>query len=614
MILVLVRIPITLWVASSLCKDVLHSPKLDDSEMISLLGYALTGAVLLAILWAPVISRNLSNTLRSIINSETSLPPDTNHLVQRIRWLQRRGWHCPAMLFVFIERVRHPNRPQAAVLGLRSARPGSFLERRFAREVFKFSNIQNCLYAYRVLTERHGITPLHRYPEINLAISTLTREPRPEPAKYELKCVPARRLQNATWVLADARISRVTCPIRLQVSDQSTRFHTAGAAVNRPKPQLPNHELIRCIGSGSFGDVWLALNVIGTYRAVKVVYRRNFSNERPYEREFRGLQKFEPISRSHDGFVDILDVGLNSADGYFYYVMELADDVVSGNKINPESYEPMTLEKDIIKRECVPVQTCVSLGVSLSDALAHLHQHGLVHRDIKPSNVIFVNGIPKIADIGLVSQVEGTQTFAGGTSGYFPPNRGAGTVQADIYALGKVLYQLSTGQDRFEFPALPAQLGEMQDPDQFRELNQVILKACEDDPRKRYRNARELHADLVLLLARKSVRRIRAPEKRVAQLMQVCTAARAFCWSGVAAFFGESTAKATEIGGAPEPSSWKYAGGRRRFCWGSSVLYREALRLQRDMSLSEINHRMRIEAVPRGLATLHPVRLWFPRP
>ena len=48
--------------------------------------------------------------------------------------------------------------------------------------------------------------------------------------------------------------------------------------------------------------------------------------EAHFEREFKGLQKFEPISRSHDGFVDILQLGRNDPAGYFYYVMELADD------------------------------------------------------------------------------------------------------------------------------------------------------------------------------------------------------------------------------------------------------------------------------------------------
>src|SRR5439155_14517365 len=103
-------------------------------------------------------------------------------------------------------------------------------------------------------------------------------------------------------------------------------------------PQIPDHELLRCVGQGSYGEVWLARNVLGDYRAVKVIYRDKFEHERPYEREFEGIQKFEPISRLHDSQVDILHVGRNDAAGYFYYVMELADD--AGAMPNAESRSP----------------------------------------------------------------------------------------------------------------------------------------------------------------------------------------------------------------------------------------------------------------------------------
>src|SRR5438876_7091822 len=75
--------------------------------------------------------------------------------------------------------------------------------------------------------------------------------------------------------------------------------------------------------------------------AVKIVYRSAFEHARPFEREFNGIQKFEPLSRSHDGFVDILQIG--RTDEYFYYVMELADDVVAGQQIEPDRYQPKTL-------------------------------------------------------------------------------------------------------------------------------------------------------------------------------------------------------------------------------------------------------------------------------
>src|SRR5437879_13397515 len=86
---------------------------------------------------------------------------------------------------------------------------------------------------------------------------------------------------------------------------------------------VPDHELLLLISHGAYGEVWLARNALGAYRAVKVVYRKDFEDSRPFEREFSGIQKFEPISRSHEGLVNILQVGRH--EDYFYYVMELAD-------------------------------------------------------------------------------------------------------------------------------------------------------------------------------------------------------------------------------------------------------------------------------------------------
>jgi len=82
------------------------------------------------------------------------------------------------------------------------------------------------------------------------------------------------------------------------------------------------------IGRGAYGEIWLARTVTGAFRAVKIVYRSTFESERAFLREFEGMSAFEPISRAHAGFMNILHVG-RTAD-YLYYTMELADDQLAG--------------------------------------------------------------------------------------------------------------------------------------------------------------------------------------------------------------------------------------------------------------------------------------------
>src|SRR5436190_3922632 len=278
------------------------------------------------------------------------------------------------------------------------------------------------------------------------------------------------------------------------IREQPAELADAESALDAP--QIPDFELLRCIGRGSYGEVWLARNILGTYRAVKIVERKAFRDEEAFEIEFSGLQRFEPVSREHDGFVAILHVSRNRAGGYFYYVMELADNDSNAGWIEPDAYVPKTLSNELVRCGRLSIEQSVQLGLSLSQALAALHQRGLVHRDVKPSNIIFVKGRAKLADIGLVAQT-GEETRLG-TEGYMPPE-GPGKPQADLYSLGMVLYEATTGADRLDYPALPADFDTMVKREAFLKLNSIVLKAGDNDLRKRYQTATEISDDLTKL-------------------------------------------------------------------------------------------------------------------
>jgi serine/threonine protein kinase len=310
------------------------------------------------------------------------------------------------------------------------------------------------------------------------------------------------------------------------------------------KPVVPDYDLLKQIGGGAYGEVWLARSkATGALRAAKIVWRHTFKDERPFQREFEGIQKFERIAREHPTQLALFHVGRNEAEGYFYYLMELADDL--GKRSNgaledrsdspgaktphspgpslrdPVSYVPHTLRADLDAGR-LPAQRVLEIGLALAEALGHLHSHGLVHRDVKPSNVIFVNGRPKLADIGLVTAA-GDQRSIVGTEGFLPQD-GPGTPQADIFALGKVLYEALTGQDRREFPDLPKGMMTWADAALAAELNEIVLKACDQRPEQRY-DTEEMSADLVLLKEGKSVKERQAWRRRWATARRMVSVA-----------------------------------------------------------------------------------------
>jgi WD40 repeat protein len=350
---------------------------------------------------------------------------------------------------------------------------------------------------------------------------------------------------------------------------------------------------------------------MGLYRAVKVVYKSSFKDQRPFERELSGIRKYEPISRSHEQFIDILQIGINKEQDYFYYVMELGDDQTTGQVIDAANYSPKTLGKSIANGAKLSLQECMELGLALSQALAEIHKHGLVHRDIKPSNIIFVNGVAKLADIGLIADVSEARSYVG-TEGYIPPE-GPGSPAADVFSLGKVLYEASTGKDRLDFPDLPTVFGESADHEKFLELNEVILHACQADPRKRYPTAWEMYSDLLVIAAGKSVKRLKFLERRLAQFKRavvVALAALAIVAAVLYHFYRERTnaaeARQRQVGasvafGTRAVESYDLTASLPHFIDGMALDEKDSRR--------NLTHRFRFATVLAQCPKL--VQLWF---
>jgi len=260
-------------------------------------------------------------------------------------------------------------------------------------------------------------------------------------------------------------------------------------AQTRPAPAIRDHETIRMIGRGAFGEVWMARSATGALRAVKVIWRADYDHPESFEREFEALKHYEPVSRKHAGLVPILQVGRSDTEGFYYYVMELADDLDKGREINADTYRSHTLGAQMRRDKRLSAEQCVNDGASIAEGLHYLHRNKLIHRDIKPSNLIYINGQCALADIGLVTLL-GQRTFVG-TEGFVAPE-GPGSAASDIFSLGMVLYEASTGKDRLDFPDLPSYRETGSDLKVWRRLQDVVCTACATKAGQRFENAMEM--------------------------------------------------------------------------------------------------------------------------
>lgn len=291
-------------------------------------------------------------------------------------------------------------------------------------------------------------------------------------------------------------IARIRRPV-------STQEAAGDSTVGHSDIRTPGYErYLRPIGEGAYGVIHLARNTADEWQALKVIYRSRFADSQPYDREYEGIKRYKPLSAEHPGLLRVEFVSAPQPEGYFYYVMELGDSETAQTPFNPLTYRAQDLDRvcQHAANRRLPLTQCLRIGIALAGSLGFLHGRGLIHRDIKPSNVIFVKGIPKLADVGLVAKVANTQHAVSflGTVGYLPPE-GPGDPRGDVYALGMLLYVISTGHPPSRGLDLPTGLVETE-PD-FMRLNALLCKACHPNPDDRFQSALEFKAALETLVA-----------------------------------------------------------------------------------------------------------------
>jgi serine/threonine protein kinase len=269
---------------------------------------------------------------------------------------------------------------------------------------------------------------------------------------------------------------------------------------------VPDFDLIRPVGRGGFGEVWLATNrTTGQLRAVKIIPLRQPGQADPAAREIASLTRLEAnLGRQHANLLSIHHVGKTA--NYLFYVMDPADDVAGGPASNQPDYRPATLQSRL-QAGPLAAEVCLDYAGQLLTGLASLHAAGMVHRDVKPANCLFVDGQLKLADFGLVTEVHPLVSRLG-TQKYMPPD-GRMDMRADVYAAGLVIYEMLSGLPVDEFPRLGRQANGVRNSPILATLLRLVLHACEHEPARRPADARAMLAELAVLrlVARRFSRR-----------------------------------------------------------------------------------------------------------
>lgn len=240
---------------------------------------------------------------------------------------------------------------------------------------------------------------------------------------------------------------------------------------------VPGYELIECIGK-SASEVWLARErATDLLRAVKICDTQADSVARE---ELSGIRRYQQASHNHPHLVQILGTGTIATR--LYCVMELGDNAaqhVAG------TYKPLTLREKLSRVGRFDALAALQIVSKLADAADRLHAQGLGHNDIKPENIVFVDGEPKLVDVGLTASL--ASSGRRGTSAYMTPEG----VADDAFALGRILHEMVTGLPPSEFPRLPPEL--LRHPSRLlRGAIALANRACSPDKSERFSAPRQL--------------------------------------------------------------------------------------------------------------------------
>ena len=285
------------------------------------------------------------------------------------------------------------------------------------------------------------------------------------------------------------------CLLQLGFESRDPAAGTASTTAYQPRflvptpeelaPRFPQLEILERIGHGGMGVVYRArqkeLDRIVALKILRPDFGPDAGFAERFQREARALAKL-----NHPHIVTVHDFGRN--DDLYYFVMEFID----GTNL-----------RQLEQTGQLTPQQALALVPQVCAALQYAHEQGVVHRDIKPENILVTrDGRVKIADFGLAKlaghaeqpHLTGTWQVMG-TPHYMAPEQVERPTQvdhrADIFSLGVVFYEMLTGElplGRFPLPSQKAQIDVR--------LDEVVLRALEKEPERRYQRATEVQTDV----------------------------------------------------------------------------------------------------------------------
>jgi serine/threonine protein kinase len=266
----------------------------------------------------------------------------------------------------------------------------------------------------------------------------------------------------------------------------------------QPGDRLDQYQLESIVATSGMATVYRAVDTAtGQSVAIKVPHPEVESDPALYER----FQREQDIGAriDHPGVMKVLP---NPGRTQVYMVMEWLDGRLLRAVLN--------------ERKKLPAARAIALTIAIGRALEHIHAEGVVHRDLKPENIMVDDGDHiRLIDFGIAANAGARRlTFANfsttmGTPDYISPEqvRGRrGDARSDVYALGVMLYEMLTGRVPFSGPNPFAVMNDRLlnqpipprtlDPTLSPELQEILYRALEREPKNRYASAREFIHDL----------------------------------------------------------------------------------------------------------------------